>query len=85
MTTTSSTTTGKYWVTRPDQEIDVTRHMKPTGFASKKPTTIIHALQKTVKNNGKRNAMAAKLVINVRYDFLEYVVWFLESAVDVDT
>ena len=71
-----TTTTGKYWVTRPDQEIDVTRHMKPTGFASKKPTTIIHALQKTVQNNGKRNAMAAKLVINVRYDILEYFAWF---------
>lgn len=66
MTTSSTTTTGKYWVTRPDQEIDVTQHLKPTGYASKKPMTIINALQKTVEFNGKRNAMATKLVVNVR-------------------
>ena len=73
--TTSSTTTGKYWVTRPDQEIDVTQHMKPTGYASKKPMTIINALQKTVEFNGKRNAMATKLVVNVSVYYMMLIIF----------
>ena len=62
----SATSTGKYWVTRPDQEIDVTHHMKSTGFASKTPITVINAFKKTVELHGKRNALAAKLMIDVK-------------------
>lgn len=65
MSASSSTTTGKHWVTRPDQEIDVSLHMKSTGFASKEPITVVKAFKKTVELHGKRNALAAKVIVNV--------------------
>jgi len=75
-----TSTTGKYWVSRPDQEIDVTLHMKSTGFASKRPITIINALMKTVELNGKRNAMATKLIINVRSSRLLYCITYYKLS-----
>jgi len=55
-------TRGKYWVTRPDEEIDI--QVESTGFASLPPQTIIQVLTETVQKHGARPALMLKRPVN---------------------
>ncbi len=56
--------TGKFWVTEPDQELPP--RIGTTGFAARKPVTIVEAFRASVAKNGNGNALAAQTKVDVR-------------------
>jgi len=56
-------TTGKYWVTEPDQILEP--KIASSGFGARPPKTVIQVLIDSVNNHGNEKAMAQKRTVNV--------------------
>jgi hypothetical protein len=64
----------KYWVTEPDQEIDI--RMEKDGFGAEEPLTVIDILRDTVENHGDEHAMAIKRPVKGKIpDEWKYWTW----------
>jgi hypothetical protein len=55
--------TGKHWVTEPNQEINIVIDEK--GFGARPPITVMQLLNSTVKKHGNENALGLKKPVNV--------------------
>lgn len=60
-------TRGKFWVTEPDQEVDI--QLAPVGFGSIQPKTVTEVLTETVRKHGSQKALCLKRPVNVSQNF----------------
>ncbi|KAJ1402580.1 hypothetical protein B484DRAFT_424427, partial [Ochromonadaceae sp. CCMP2298] len=67
--------TGKHWVTEPDQEINVIVGTRPGDYAAAAPTTIIEALLKTVELHGSKKAMGVQEMVDGKLSDWKMWTW----------
>ncbi len=54
---------GKFWVTEPDQEVEV--RVADSGYGARPPVTLIEVMKKTIKEHPTAKALASQTKVDV--------------------